>query len=357
VFNSPFPHHGPLDPAQVHGRSELVAELVARVTDHRPTVLAAPRRFGKTSVLGCLEAELAAAVTVVRADLYELRSWADFAGRLDSSLSAVTSPHRKGLDRIAAGLELNLGVVKATLTRTGVQSADVTADRLVDVLVAYAQAHPTVLIVDEFSSITRVDGAAGMLRTKLQHHYQRMGLVFAGSEPSTMTMLFTGVDQPFYGQADLIEVPPLSLTVLIDIVDDGFHGRPPARLAGSIHAFTGGHPQRSMQLADAAWVAVHSGTTESAVWAEALDACRTATASSHETRFAALTPADQAVMRLAAGNGAVFGSGAELLALSKSSAQHARRHLVNQGQVAVTGGRAVVVDPMYADWIRHRFPI
>ena len=32
----------------------------------------------------------------------------------------------------------------------------------------------------------RPQGAAGLLRTELQHHYQVMGLVFAGSQPSTM---------------------------------------------------------------------------------------------------------------------------------------------------------------------------
>ena len=55
---SPFPHHGPLAPQDVHGRDALIDDLVERVSRHRPTVLVAPRRFGKTSVLGCVEAPL-----------------------------------------------------------------------------------------------------------------------------------------------------------------------------------------------------------------------------------------------------------------------------------------------------------
>ncbi len=50
---------------------------------------------------------------------------------------------------------------------------------------------------DEFSSISRIDGAAGLLRTKLQRHFQTIGLLFAGSEPSTMRMLFEAADQPY----------------------------------------------------------------------------------------------------------------------------------------------------------------
>ncbi len=354
---SPFPHHGPLEPQQVHGRDDLIADLVARVSAHRPTVLVGPRRYGKTSVLGCLEAQLGDTVTVVRVDLYELRSWADFAVRLDGALAAVPTARRHGLDRISAGLEVNLGVVKASLARRDRPDPDTTADRLLDVLVAHAHAHPTVVVFDEFSSIVRVDGAAGLLRTKLQHHYQRIGLVFAGSEPSTMRMLFTGTDQPFYAQADLVDVPPLSLPALVDIIDSGFGGAPPAGLAGRIHTFAGGHPQRSMQMADAAWGAVRDGIDNATVWEVTLERCRVQTADSHETRFSGLAPADQAVMRLAASDGVLFGRDAELLSLSRSSAQHARQHLVAQGQIAVVGRGVVVVDPLYADWIRRRFAI
>jgi hypothetical protein len=357
LVDSPFPHHGPLEPPQVHGRDELVGDLVVRLTGHRPTVLVAPRRYGKTSVLGRVAAELDDEVTVVRVDLYELRSWADLAARLDGALAAVPAPRRRGLDRIAAGLQVNLGVVEASFARPDRPPPDATVDRLLDVLVAHGRSQPTVVVFDEFSSITRVQGAAGLLRTKLQHHYQRIGLVFAGSEPSTMRMLFTGADQPFYAQADLLDVPPLDLVAFTDIVDDGFAGAPPPGLAGRIHAFTGGHPQRSMQLADAAWAAVQEGVEPDVVWEVALERCRSGTAGGHEIRFAELQPADQAVLRLAASGGVLFGRDATLLSLSRSSAQHARQRLIERGQIAEHEGRVVVVDPLYADWIRGRFPI
>jgi hypothetical protein len=172
-----------------------------------------------------------------------------------------------------------------------------------------------------------------------------------------MRMLFTGTGQPFYAQADLVDVPPLGLAALLDIVDAGFDGHPPAGLAAQIHAFTGGHPQRSMQLADAAWTAVQEGVPEAEVWVTALERCRLATADSHEIRFSGLPAAEQAVVRLAATSGALFGRDAQLLSLSRSSAQHARDHLVTQGQIEITDAGAVVIDPLYADWIRQRFAI
>lgn len=357
-LTSPFPFHGPLEPDQVHGRDAVIADLVSRITARRPTVLIAPRRFGKTSVLGATGAQLEEATTVVRIDLYEIRSWEDLAVRLDRGLAEVAPPRRSRLDTVAAGFELSLGIVKASFARSDRPAGDLTVDRLLDVLVEYARLHPTVVIFDEFSSIGRVDGAAGLLRTRFQHYYQQMGLVFAGSEPSVMRLLFTAPEQPFYAQADLVELGPLDKVALAAIVDDGFGGEAPPALAARIHGFTDGHPQRSMQLADAAWQCVEEGTDRdngALVWGAAVQRCRAETAASHETRFSTLGPTEQAVMRLAAGDGALFGRAAELLALSHSSAQRARSALLDRGQIVTATDRIRVVDPLYADWIRDRF--
>lgn len=353
---SPFPFHGPLDPDQVHGRDELLADLIRRVSAHRPTVLVAPRRYGKTSLLGRITADLEHTVTVVRIDLYELRSWADLAGRISAGLGSVTGPRRAALDRIAASLDVNLGVVRATFSRPGRSAPDMTADRLLDVLVNHGASTPTVVFFDEFSSIRRVQGAAGLLRTKLQHHFQHIGLVFAGSEPSMMRMLFEDSDQPFYAQADLLQVPPLSLAGFTEIVSDGFDGTPPDGLAADIHGFTRGHPQRSMQLADAAWSAVGDGSDNP--WADALAEVRRSSMPGHETRFSAAAPADQAVLRLAAAREPLFGRAAELLELSRSSAQNSRHRLLATGHLTQgDDGGHTIVDPLYEDWIAHRFPL
>lgn len=359
MAESPFPFHGPLAPERVRGRDDIIAELVERITDRRPTVLVAPRRFGKTSVLGAVTRRLADTTTAIWVDLYELRSWADLAARLDDALTAVTGDRRRLLDRLAAGLELNLGVVKASLSRPERPEPDITADRLLDLLVRYAASHPTVVVFDEFSSIVGVTGAAGLLRTRLQHHYRDIGLVFAGSEPSTMRLLFTGADQPFYAQADLVELPPLSLAALTEIIDEGFSGAPPPGLAARIHAFTQGHPQRSMQVADAAWTAAQEDpdADPAVAWAATLERVRRTTADGHETRFTAATPPEQSVLRLIATGQPLFGRAAELLATSRSSTQLARDRLAAAGVIANEGGVWSVVDPLYADWIRTRFPL
>src|SRR5438105_2692930 len=89
------------------------------------------------------------------------------------------------------------------------------------------------------SVLARGPGAAGLLRTKLQHHFQTIGLLFAGSQPSLMRTLFTERTEPFYAQADLVPIGPLPATAVEAIVGDGFGatGRDSGTLAASIQTF------------------------------------------------------------------------------------------------------------------------
>lgn len=360
---SPFPYQGPLEPDQVRGRDDLVAELTERVTEHRVTALLGPRRYGKTSVLRRVAADvIAGGAAVVWVDLYEVASMADLAARLDDALVRIAGRFGEALAKVAAGVQVNLGVVRVELRAPSRDRPDpvLTVHALLDVLTRFAAANPTVVFVDEFSGIARVDGAAGLLRTGLQHHYQDLGLVFAGSEPSMMRTLFTEQAQPFYAQADLVEIAPLSAEAVIEQIGDGFvsTGRTAGIVAGRVAAFSAGHPQRAMQLADAAWRLVPLGGEGSEqTWADALDRVRSATADGNERLYSALQEKERAVLRVLAAGGAVFGSQAELLDLGGGAAQHARRRLVELGHVVVRDGGHRIVDPVFADWIRHRFPI
>ncbi|HYI60892.1 MAG TPA: hypothetical protein VEW93_03695 [Acidimicrobiales bacterium] len=360
---SPFPYQGPLDPGQVRGRVDLVADLTERVTEHRVTALLGPRRYGKTSVLRRVAHDVIhAGVAVVWVDLYEVASMADVATRLDEALARVTGRFAERATQVAAGLSLNLGLVRVELRQVGRSRPDpvLATHALLDVLTRTAAETPTLVVMDEFSGITHVEGAAGLLRTRLQHHYQEIGLVFAGSEPSMMRMLFTDQAEPFYAQADLLPIGPLSQAEVVEAVVEGFSatGRDAGPVAGRVAAVAQGHPQRSMQLADAAWRLVAAGgTATEATCDEALAAIRAATADGHERLYSGLQEGEKSVLRILASGGSLFGAAGKILDLPTGTAQHARRRLVDRGHVIEDEGRYVVVDPLFADWIRNRLPL
>ena len=231
---------------------------------------------------------------------------------------------------------------------------------LLDTLTETAKQTPIVLVVDEFAGIDNVTGSAGLLRTHLQPHYQTLGLVFAGSEPSMMRSLFSDHQQPFYSQADLVEIEPLTVAETDAIITDGFvsTGRGPGPLASLISSFAAGHPQRTMQLADAAWRLTERGTEATTeVWETARDNVRSASANGLERLYSAMTKGEKGVLRVAASDGSIFGRDGQLLDLSPGSAQHARDTLVDNGQLLRNGRKLQIVDPVFADWVRNRFPL
>jgi hypothetical protein len=360
---SPFPHQGPLAPDQVSGRDDLVQDLAERLSERRLTALLGPRRFGKTSVLKRVTTDLAGVgPETVWIDLYELSSIADLAAAVDRGLSKVTGSVRRALDSIAGTLSLRLGVIGIELSKSRRERPDpvLTLRALLDVLVRTAQRQDIIVVFDEFSGIANVEGAAGLLRTELQHHYQDLAIVFAGSQPSTMRTLFSVQAQPFFAQADLIEIGPLTDTAVTDIVEDGFarSGRGTGALTSRLVAFAAGHPQRAMQLADALWRLTDAGTSANdRTWEEALAAVRANVDNGSERLYALLPAGHQKSLRALAAGGSIYGTAADILGLSPGTARAAVDALIGNGYLARRDGRVVVIDPLFADWIRRRFPV
>ena len=361
---SPFPYFGPLEPHQVSGRSDLIADITERITARRVTALIGPRRFGKTSLLRRVADDIeAAGASVLWFDFYEVSSMADIAIRIDEGLANTSVPLGDMLRKVSVGMNINLGVVRLNLTGPAKSRPDPVAlvHGQLQMIKELSKRLSLTIIFDEFSSISGVAGAAGILRTHLQHHYQDIGLVFAGSEPSMMIALFSLQSQPFYGQADLVQVGPFTGAEVLQIVNDGFAatGRQAGDLSTSIFAFTGGHPQRTMQLADTAWRLTKPGETASLeTWEQTVIDARRSVHPSSERMYSSLPAGEKSVLRIVASGGSIFGSAADLLGLSNGSAQNARDKLMDGGQLSKNDdGSFALVDPLFADWLRNTVPV
>ena len=253
---SPFPYQGPLEPDGVIGRVALQRRLRQGLEERRLTALLGPRRFGKTSVLRKVAADLEpSGYETVWIDLYELSSMADLAGALDRGLAQTQGTLRRAVEGVAGALSLKLGLLGVELSKGPRDRPDpvLKVRSMVQLLVTVAQKRKLIVVLDEFSGIADVPKAAGLLRTELQHHYRDLSLVFAGSQPSTMTMLFADQAQPFFSQAELVDIPPLTLDEVTGLVADGFErtGRDAGPIGPLLASAAEGHPQRAMQLADA----------------------------------------------------------------------------------------------------------
>ena len=237
------------------------------------------------------------------------------------------------LDSFAGTFSLQIGFVGIELSKGRNDRPDpvLTVRTLLDVLVRTAQKHPLVVVFDEFSGIAHVRGAAGMLRTQLQHHYRELGIVFAGSQPSTMQMLFTDRAQPFFAQADLVEIGPLEIAAVTNIVEDGFAAtdRSTGGMVSHVVRTAEGHPQRAMQLADALWrFTPEGGTADEATWAAAIEDVRDRPWRAGSSGCTpCCPPGTRRRCRAVATGGRVYGRTAEVLELSPGTATAAVDHL------------------------------
>lgn len=331
------------------------------MVQRRSIALLGPRRYGKTSLLRRVVTDLqAVGPEPVWVDFYGMTSVADVAGALDRGLASTRGRVRTAMDSVAGGLSVRLGVVGVELSKSKRERPDPTAVlwSLLEVLVSTAERDDIVVVFDEFSGLAHAPDATAVLRTALQHHYRDMGIVFAGSDPSTMRLLFSDRAEPFFAQADLVELGPLTDAEVIAVVQRGFAttGRDPGEVVGRVVATAEGHPQRSMQLADAIWQRTEPGDAATArSWDEALAAVRTSVDSGSERLYSLLPSGHQKTLRVVAAGGSIWGRAADALDLAPGTASAAVEALVGNGFLMRTADAIRIVDPLLADWLRRRF--
>jgi hypothetical protein len=112
-----------------------------------------------------------------------------------------------------------------------------------------------------------------------------------------------------------------------------------------------------MQLADACWARTPAGGSAEESWPDGLADVRGASADAMERLYSRANTGEQAVLRSVARSGSVYGTQAGLLDLAKGTARHARQALLDSGELEQTATGLRIVDPVLADWVRHRFPL
>lgn len=361
---SPFPFHGPLAPDAVVGRDAQAELLLERALAGVPVALLAPRRFGKTSLIGRVAwvLETVHAVDTVRVDLMGLSSYADLAVRFERGLGRLRKgPLRRALEALLAGSELEVSLapglgLTARLGKRGAPDPVAALHGMLDVLGRAAADQRVAVFLDEFHDITRVDGGDALLRGHAQQHADRIAWLFAGSEPSMMHALFAQGSRPFFGQAEIVELGRLPGATALEIVTGGFAGtgRDAGEQAARVVAVADGHPQRLMLLADRLWRRVDTGAAATAVdFADALEDARTTTAPAHEQLFVALPASQRSVIRAVSEFGSPWAAdAARFLDLSKGTVTSAVRALTSRAILEqAPAGPWRTVDPFLSDWV------
>jgi hypothetical protein len=361
---NPFVYSRPVAPEDLIDRDEEIEQLLRLAVGGHFVRLYAPRKFGKTSLLGRLlqEGEREGLVPVL-VDLYGVLSIADVTVRVERAYAAqLKGSLRAKIDTFlkSTGLGLSLGAF-------GV-SANLHVQPKIDPLPALhalldlplrleaGGGYRALVVFDEFQDIGKVRSLDAILRSHLQHQGDVASYVFSGSEPGLMRQLFESKDRPLYGSAVPMRLERLRDGDIAAYVVERFEasGRSVGDAVGPLVRTALGHPQRAIQLAHRLWNEVAAGETATFDdWERAHDAVLLELHPEFDAHWRALAASEQRALRaVIGGQGSPFkGDVLRRLGLEKATAHSAVQRLIASAEVEVVERRHVVVDPLFAEWI------
>jgi len=372
---NPFNYQGPVAPTRLIDRRGELDVLQRAAADSVAIRLAAPRRFGKTSLL---DAHVASMQTVghraLRVDLSKVATVGDVAARVAAAFSALPNDPRRSVRRWAArlGVSAQLAGVKLSVVPSTVRPpADEARAALLELLDVPLRLHEqdgglTVVCVDEFQDLLVADDSLdGLFRSVIQHHGGAAAYVFAGSQPSLMRALFSDRERPFYGQARPLELPVLPADEAARDVESllAADGLQADGAVDELLAFTGGHPQRTVLLAHHLYNVLDSparpedpALPEDPAFA-AIDLALAETRDAHQAVWDGLGRVERIVlMALADGQAPTGTRVASEHRVARSTIQDALERLVaDERNVARDEqGRPYLLDPLLGEWLRRR---
>jgi hypothetical protein len=366
---TPFPFEGPVPRELLIDRQRELTLLSRRAGDRVHVRLAAPRRYGKTSLV------LAHAATLretgwrtVHVDFSRVADLTDAARRLAVGYGHLDTPWvrshlqglmmRLGVSLSAAGPGISLSARPSSPDR---QAAETVLERMLDLpLTLWEQDRtPTLVVYDEFQDllVARRD-LDGVLRSRIQYHGDAAAYVFAGSEPSMMRELFETRERPFFGQADPLELAPLPVEESLTELAERFaaEGLDPGEALGELVAFAAGHPQRTMLLAYLLSDRLLDGASGTPlVAAEVVDDALRRAAPASQALWQQLGRSERVVLTAVADG--IAPTNAALAAeheLGRTTLQVAADRLADQGHLDRSVRGAALIDPLLAEWLRRR---
>jgi hypothetical protein len=369
---NPFRFEGPIEPADLIGREAEVDLLVRHALDRRIVSVAAPRRYGKTSLLRAAGQRLEHehGFVVAHVDLLGLAGPEDFGARFGTAWRRATAgdkPLRRQLEQLVGGLtELGVTLLGNGLT---VRRRERRPDDALAVVHALLDLpgdtdRPVLVVLDEFQALHAAwPQGEGVLRSHTQSPQQngRVAWAFAGSEPSLLAAAFEDSGRAYYQQALQVPMRRLPDRELARGIAERFEstGKDVGVALGPLVALAAGHPQRAMLLAHLLHEQVPAGAQAGERhWARALAAARRLVHDEATAVWESLTPPQRSALRAVHRHGSPTAAGETAPRASRQSAGQVlvRRGLVElDEQPGPRGGRRYrLVDPMLGDWLDQR---
>ena len=362
---NPFEFSKPASADELIDREQDLDLLLRLVEGNSNSRVTAPRRYGKTTLLKRVRAEVEGlGMNTVYVNFYGLLSVVEAADRIED---AYRQSLQGDVRNLAVGIIRTLRP-SAKIPKTGVSleptiETDVgrRLNRLLDlpVKIMAKTGTPTLVIFDEFQDILQTKPPLdGLIRSRLEQHEGEASYIFAGSHPGMMRRLFGDRTRPFYGQSRAVRLDPLPGDALGAYIGDRF-ARSDRQVGDVLDPLLGtarGHPQRAMLLSHFLWERTpRGGEADEHGWQEALGDVHLELRDELGSIWNGLDDAERRTLAAIARGAGSFTRKAVLdeLQLARSTARDARDRLIDEGYVHGEGDDLEIVDPLLALWIAN----
>jgi len=364
---NPFYYDRPLPPDDAIDREAERLLLGDLAESGQTSRLSAPRRYGKTTLIGALAADLRRRDWIVCIpDFSRVRTLDDVGERLhDGWRRSLDRRGMRGLwkkvnQEFVATIEAGVpGVARASVRGRQVARGERPLARLHSLLalperLAGARGGRILVVFDEFQDLlTAGEDLDGLIRSHVQHHVGIASYCYAGSQASLLRALFEDRGRPLFGQAREVTLSPLGGGAIANWVVKRFRSGErllPAESATALAVGAAGHPQRAAMVAHFLWQ--RPRLDEAAVRAAEADALGAA-GGELEQLWSDLTRAQRQVLGAVADGQAKLLStfSLESMGLGKSTAQKARDTLQAEGHIRREADGLMVTDPFLARWL------
>lgn len=363
--SNPFLYDRPLPPVDSIDRPREQALLAELADGGQTSRLAAPRRYGKTTLIGALAADLRSRSWIVCiVDFSRCRTIEDIGERLydgwrraldrRGTRTAWKRVNREVETAIEAGVP---GVAKASVRGRRAGRGERPLARLHALLAMpemLSGGRRMLVVFDEFQDLlTAGEELDGLVRSHVQHHAGLASYCYAGSQASLMRALFEDRRRPLFGQAREVTLSPFAAETVAEWVERRFAaaGRPlPAESADALGSGSAGHPQRAAMVAHFLW---EQPRLDEVGLRAAEDEALSTAKGELEQLWSGLTRAQRQVLgAVAEGETKLLSARSlESMGLGKSTAQQARDVLAAEGQLRSDGQAITVADPFLTRWL------
>ncbi|MEV7003314.1 AAA family ATPase [Streptomyces sp. NPDC093982] len=363
---SPFEFDGPVPVDRMINRRSEVDSITEWTREGRLMVLVAPRRYGKTSLIRKIASEgEKVGLVVITVDLFEVASLADLVLRLERAWAQHTP------DKLRPVASKILAAAQAGVSITGAGFALAMADRpttdpepalhaLLELPAQLAQREGgrTLIVLDEFQSVTGVAGAETLIWQHARPQREAVSYLLSGVRPDMLSAATDDKEHPS-GQVAMLRLDRLPAAELREVINNRFTAgdRDVTGVLDGLLAAGEGHPQRTMLLAHLLWQEVPAGERATGDHLEAaVTVALTQVDPEARATMSGLTVGQRKVLRAVAEYGTPMATRAlRTLGLPKTTAQKAAPHLVAAALIEDTDQGWRVIDPLLARWIRTNY--